>query len=877
VDFGLCPATGKRTAHFTVENLLPIDQSLVCVIKDSPFKSWFSLDASQFSMKARETIHVKVKLTAFQDADATAKILIVGQNQIFTVKLMASCRSSLLVLDQKLDFGFIDIYHDGSTKTLALYNQNKNQSLPVGYESSCDELLVNDGMPILISPGSSLIVPVKFTSAYSGHRAESLVFFAPASDPIKLEVLAFSGPPLLVPVQDDIFLPLASPDCPSSALFPISNISQGPIQFTVTTPAGSCIRMALADPDKFNRKPSTGAIKIEHKSVDFSGGVGLIITLNPLVTLGLEVFFAPLKHECTRVPLEITVLKPKRSFAKLLYLNCIGVEDLALKESLNAALIAERKFSRNPGRISLFSGDPSKKVYAMDGSRKLKKQTTNVFQLDPPSVLVFGSYLEKKLNQDIYEYVTLSNNTAQAQKYHLIITEHFVTDIPLDGILPASSSIQIPLRLNTYFFTMGVGINQENEQYAAVGSLAVIDDGTNGRAGFASVGLCGIMADLVGLEVRGYAAKIQFPYGLESQQVTKRLILRNRCPENIVWEGGICSEDQFVLVRKVANYAEASPFILSAVRVNLKPFESLELEVTFASAVSGKAKHNICMEYRDTFEHGGNDDKSVMERSRALEPILLEGSIGKSSITSSLEHMWLSDTSPGAVGSIPLPMKNEGTGQANGIIQEIYPFSVSSARFSLNPATFKEAKLKFTPLTCGVHSAPISLTDRNSQLFFFACGIGGFCHVSTSFGTAMFLHDHEKRTDNVYDVGTVGMGLRRKHVFELKNTGTLDLVILSIVANNSSDSGSIVRFGSPDVVQASSIKTNDKFRCVESLDFTDTHKPIGRSLQRLGNEKVESVSVATLPMFPLRLPALKSLKLYCEVTGNILVSLIVHI
>lgn len=844
------------------------------MIKDSPFKSWFSLDASQHSLKARESIHVKVKLTAFQDnVDVNAKVLIVGQSQIFTVKLVVSCRPSLLVLDQKLDFGFVDIYHDGCTKTLALHNQNQKQPLPVGYESSCDELLINDGMPILIPPGSSLTIPVKFTSAYSGHRAESLVFFAPASYPIKLDVLAISGPPLLIPVQDDIFLPLASPDCSSSALFPITNISSAPIQFTVTVPVGSCLKLALADPDKFNRKPLTGALKIEHKVVDFSGGIGLIITLNPLITMGLEIFFTPTKHECTRVPLDITVLKPKRSFAKVLYLICIGVEDLALKESLNLAFVTERKFSRNPGRIALFLGDSSKKVHTTDGPRKLKKQTTAIFQLDPPTVLVFGSYLEKKLNQDIYEYVTLSNNTAQLQKYHLVITEHFVTDIPLDGVLPASSTMQIPLRLNSYFFTMGVGINQENAQYAAIGSLAVIDDCNNGRAGFVSTSLCGIMADLVGLEVRGYAAKIQFPSGQESQQVTKKLILRNRCPETIVWEGGICSHDQFVLVRKVANYAEASPFILSAVRVNLKPFESLELEVSFASAIPGKAQHNICMEYRDTFEHGGYDAKSIMERSRTLEPISIEGSIGKASLSSAVEYLWQNVTSPGSVTLTSLPMKNDGTGQSNGIIQEQYPFSISSARFPLQPATFREAKVKFAPLTCGIHSASILLTDQNSQLTFFACGIGGFHHLSTSFGTAMFLQDYEKDVDNIYDIGTLGLGLRRKQVFELKNTGTLDLVISSIMVNTSGNLGSEIRVDSQDFVQGSVDKKGHLFSSEESLDFSDTQTGIRKSIQGqdLKLEKREPVLAKTLSMFPLRLPALKSLKLCCEVIGSSMV------
>ena len=894
IDFGICPSGECRKAVVCVENLLPFDIPLVSLLVNAESKSCFILENNQVMLKPRAKTHLVVKFEPFDvEGDVNDELVLAAFGSVHKVQLCAISGQSFALLDQKLDFGLVDIYFDGLYKKVVLRNESSNQSLPIGVQTSTKELIVNNGKPIMLEPSEKRVIPVQFTSAISGQRNESIRFFAPFASPKMVEVLALSGPSLLVPIQDDIFFPMASLDKPATVQIPITNIYPSTQQFTVVVPLGSPFRVTLADPDKFNRKSQSGVYTVDAKNYEMNGMSGLVIMLSTLSTAAVDITFHPWKTGHTRVHLDIAVNKPWKSFIKTFCLNGICMDETSPDEFENR-LIVHRKFSRNPAREPVLI--PTGKRPVSGTHKESKKVTSTIFQMDPPMQVVFGSFLERKIGSDIYEYVTLTNVTNQTQRFRVVVSQHFVIDIPLDGELPGMASLQIPIRLNSYFFTLGVGVNPENAHFGAVGSISIFDDNKS-NPGYVTSGLFGLMSDLVSLEVRDAVGVIQFPNVLESEGIVRKFYIRNCTPEDVIWEGAICSMDRKTLLRKTVIASSTSdwcPFSLSAIRINLKPFEYATIEVAFQSNVPGFFQYKLLMEYRDTIEHGGGpSDKSVVEPSRSMVPITLECSVGQNVISHSAEYINFGEVTVGESKMIAEEVINESSTASLVKVKDESPFFASRKDVETTANAKTDVIFQFVPGSSRVFTKSLALANSNLSLSLFCLGIGGTFSISSNLGqllptksSSMLASSLE---NNFFDASGVGLGLKKSQRLSLCNTGTFDLVVKEIK------------------IQGDSLVLGYDFDCVlwrkaRNLDFETSPpdspeidwdeldyrsfenqilgsssmltaekkiKSIANSLRRLNrnNATLDATPVLELNPYPIRIPVGQSLDLTLVLSG----------
>jgi hypothetical protein len=613
-------------------------------------------------------------------------------------------------------------------------------------------------------------VSVEFIPNSTGNRKESIQVFSPYSSILAVDVMAFVGQSLLVPIHEDLFFPVVMIDGISSINFPITNAYHTSMQFSLLLPNSCPFLIESIEWERFNRKPMSGSILADIKSFESGSKTGFILTVGANVTVVVELSFIPTSSRLVRTLLEIASIKPTKSYFRTLFLNAVALDQSFFRQE-GISLSQIRRFSRNPFREDTTTSFSKMSV----PETKRLRNSSKVFQLDPPSQIVFGSYLEKKLCTDIYEYVTLTNTTNRTQRFQLIVSQHFVIDIPLEGELPSASSLQIPVRLNRYFYTDGIGLTKETASFTGAGSITVIDSNSS-HPGAATTNLYGFMNDLVAVEFRDDVEIMRFPNSAPSQSTVRSIQIRNCIPMDVVWEAGVGSADDKVIQRR----SDGSPFRLSSNRVNLKPYEYFTIEISFMSTIPGFYQGRLFMEYRDFVEHGGIFEKSIIEPSRNLLNLKLECLVGNYIMdmeSSCIDFGRVSFESFDQKHVQVTNMSHESTGL---LLNESKSFSYSLDNQLIKPNAKSLINISFQANSKAFCSDYLLAVYPFSYTSIYCMAWSGNMSLTSNLGNFKQING---KGDFVLNAQRISVGMMQKQVIpiRLENTGSFDILISDII------------------------------------------------------------------------------------------------
>ena len=769
LDFDIVQIFETKSSCISIENLLPVDISAVTVLKRLEKDSPFNLESSQVSLKASSRTNISVHFHPRKGKGIIKDQLIICiLGVIYRVGLVGFVGEPLAVMNRKLDFGFTHISSEKPCKKLYLMNESK-KSLPVALVSSTNEIFINDGKPIILEPLEQRGIPVEFSANLTGNRKEQIQVLAPYCSLSIVEVFSFVGQSLLIPIQEDIFFPVVMVDGMSSTQFPITNVYSTSIQFSLMLPMFSPFKIMSVEWERYNNKSTSTGILADIKPFEAGGKTGYMITLGTNITAVVELSFSPSLSRMVRTPLEISAVKPTKSYSRTLFLNAIAL-DLSFFRQEGLHLSQVRKFSRNPFRESVTSTFSKSLMTEM----KRLRNSSKIFQLDPPTQIVFGTHLEKKLRTDIYEYVTLTNTTNRTQSFQLIVSQHFVVDIPLEGELPSLSSLQIPIRLNRYFFTNGIGITEETASFTGAGSITVLDSHTS-NPGTASVNLYGIMNDLVDVELRPDMTLLTFPNCAPSQSHTRSIHLRNCVPMAVVWEAGIGSVDD----RTMQSRINSSTFKLSSNRVMLKPYEYATIDISFGSTLPGFYQAKLFMEYRDFIEHGGIFDRSIIEPSRSLKSVDISGLVGNHFLDIDSTFIDFGRVSFDSVTHKQIQVTNMSHESTSLIVNQSSSFTYFLNDIKLKPSSNAFLDVSFQAASKQFCSDYLLTVYPFSFSSIYCFAWSGTVSLSSNLG---IFHESKGNDAYVLKAKQINVGLEQKKIvpITLKNDGSFDIIISEI-------------------------------------------------------------------------------------------------
>ena len=654
----------RRAASLFIQNILPYNVQVVALLRHAPN---FFIDKNQFTLKPREVFKITIRLDPIDvDGSLTAELILYSMNQTFIIPIKAFVGQSFQLIDKRIDFGISDIYYDGHSKKVLFRNPYDSKAV-VSFKCSSPEIEINGSKPIYLDSHEEKLIKVVLKPNFTGERSESITFFAPFSFQKQLQIHSFSGVQLLIPLLDDLFFSVASGDFPSSLHIPCINTTSSSLQFTVSLPVNAPFSIEVYDSSVANQK---NAPQIECKHSENNVSSMYLITLGSFKTAMIEVVFYPIAQESVRVMMDINLVKPRKCYIKTLYLNAFAVNTSWYKEKMDTGfnLDKERRFSRTPMRHPNLKSDYKKGSF--DLSKKNNSNVTSTcFQSESTLNVVFGTYLEEKTGVHTYDYVDIFNASDKFQPYHLILSQFFVTDIPLDGGIQSQSFLRIPIRLNRYYFTLGIGISEESQFFTGIGTVNIFDE----AGGYISIPLYGIMGDPVAPELRPFTNFIKFPPSDDNERQIRRIYIRNRTPKEILWEGGIGSMESKGLIRKTNS--DWCPFSLSANRLVLKPFEYYPLDIIFQSSIKGIVNYKVFMEYRDSIKHGGDHDNMSTDPNRPITSFVIEAGIGSAALDATPSSLFFGNISVGQTVSERFTVSNHGSLDSYALVTKSENFS----------------------------------------------------------------------------------------------------------------------------------------------------------------------------------------------------------
>ncbi|RKO94673.1 hypothetical protein BDK51DRAFT_29030 [Blyttiomyces helicus] len=802
LDFGFCPKDDSRTLLFMVTNLLPIECPVVMIIVPSATSSMFHIPSTQVVLPPKERKAFLIKFDPSAETIAKDELILVAYGgEITKIPLNATCGHSLRILERRLDFGPTDIYYTSVVKKLTLTNRDDKRSLPVDFECSTDEVLVNDGMPVMLEPLQELHVPIEFLSALTGTRTESLVVRAPSSAPVAVELAAFSGPAITIPVLEDVFFRVTAVSTASTVQLPIVNISSGNVLCLVTIPSGSPFTFRLMDPDFANRKLSAAPLLLEIKPYEGPESVGIHLTMGPRLTAIIEISFLSPTWGSYRCPMTIQMVKPRKWNVTTLNLVAIAINDVCLARE--KPIKTFRKFMSNPAGEA-----PTGALLKRTDSRAegLKGKTSEVFELEPALQTVFGASLSAKY-EDVYEVVTLTNASGTTQTYHIMLSEHFTTEIPLDGEIEGLMSIEIPVRLNSKYFDRFTP--NESKESIAIGSLTVFDENER-EMGMKSIALHGLMGGLVSVEAREGCENLKFPSVKLTEKATRRIIIRNRAPFDVSWEGrisaigasgtGLQADGIPMIVPTSSSAAEWCPFVLSTARVSLKPYEWYGIDITFQAMSNGEFRARLFMEYIDSVGHIVNHEHVRGKVKRRMRTINVCCQVGTYDLILSPDSFNFGDIPVFGNISRTLTIFNNQALDTPISIMCKTPFRVMKNWYLVEKQSKLDIQVLFEPLRSSSYYEILSICYGGVTKVIPLFGSGGKSLFTTNLAIPQRLELPTKGVsekysafssgsadplvvpfeENIIDFGIVSMSTPKIKIFYLRNIGTFDFSVKSI-------------------------------------------------------------------------------------------------
>ncbi|KAI8809955.1 hypothetical protein BJ742DRAFT_868198 [Cladochytrium replicatum] len=828
-----CCLSGEQVYTLKVQNLLPVDCHCVLSLVSSPTSMCFQLQNSQIFLKPNEYRYIQVKFTPVLVLSGTKirdKLIVVGfGSEVHTIELTGSIEEPLKVFDTKLDMGPLDILYGPVTKMIRLKNSDLTEQLPVLCTVTSNEIIVNHGSELILLPGEIRKVPVSFLSHYTGARQEFLHLSAPGSITYTIEILATSGPAVLVPVMDEIFFPSSRSGAGSIIYLPLTNVTNSPVQFSITVPKNTPFFLTLLEYEYCNHKPSgNNAVVpvIDSKNHEADDSNGLMIMLPGRVTATVAIEAKSIAAGCFRANLQINMMKPRKILIANQYLNAFFLTEKPTMNENPTELL--RAFAKNLGRHSNLVKTPQLKKPVtseqLTGFKQdISEKSSGIFELDPPTLMVSGLYLAKHIKAaTCVEIVTLYNISSKRQTYHIVLSHYFITNVPLHGELEAGNSIEIPVILNKNIAPKYLARNDIGK--IALGSLTVLGDESN-RYALASCALQGITSEtLVTLEIRSSVDSLKFPMSKINGRESRRIFVRNHSAHNIIFEAKINRKyDQGAL-----SHSGEFPFSVQQQRLTLKPFELYSLDIFFLATAQAHYRSCLEIEYSDPISHILDGAVISSKARRQISSLYVECSVSVPDISLSNDVLSFEDIPVLESGSQAFTIMNNSLVDIICLISSCSPYFVcnfsskksnnvkengyskdSEALFTkLNQSSKSEVILHFNPMKAGyfsnllyVHTPEItkSLTllgcCSNTQL------IGDLAKPQILLRSA--------NTDNssfsqvypgsVINFGFIQLGKSTSKMLTLQNVGTNDFVIKSIMShipkpahNSENDNGASV-------------------------------------------------------------------------------------
>ncbi|KAJ3215481.1 hypothetical protein HDU67_000339 [Dinochytrium kinnereticum] len=691
----------------------------------------------------------------------------------------------LRIMNTKIDFGPTDIHYDKIMRKIFIENRDPSQAYTLLPEYSSNEILANNGKDILCLPGEGKSWDVSFFSRITGQRQEALQLFAANTVLPPIELHAFSGPAISVPLMEEIIFPTAQTSQSSSVLFPITNLSNTITQCLVSITPSAPFIIQLLDPEYANRKTLERiSLILEAKPFEGPDSIGVLVTIGPRLTAVLEISFFSSTWGTFRVPLTTMMVKPRKLNICTHFLSAVAINEVYLSREAPLDLI--RRFLKSP-KFEPTTGLMLKKTPDTKNSpSSASLKASEVFDLEPIPQIFFKPQGDG--TDDIQQFITLSNLSVSAQKYHIALSYPFYTTVELEGSLDALSSIDIPLFLNEKAFDST--FEKEVKGLVALGQITVFDE--HQKMGMVSAAIHGTIMDLVSLEVREDTELITFPPLRVMEKYSRRMYIHNKAPFEVVWEGRFSSKlssnlsDSFGQQTPIPDWC---PFGLNSTRISLKPYEYGTIDVMFQATSSGDYKALLSMDYIDPVQRIVNNEKQRSKSKRQLLPLDFRCLVGLPEVELETNYIHFGDVIIEDLQSREIQLTNDQAIDAKVLISTPKPFFTDKALADVPRTSTDEVEVFFQSVlpksyyeiltfTCGklTKTIPVMATSGISKLSSNLAPPLKLTGTSAGYTFA----DSIDNLRHCIDFGIVNTMSPKTKTFHIRNLGTFEYLIKNI-------------------------------------------------------------------------------------------------
>ncbi|KAJ3232284.1 hypothetical protein HDU81_003073 [Chytriomyces hyalinus] len=823
VNFGFCPKGDTRAALVLLHNCLPIECTCVVLVTQSdpehegPFAVPFA--SSQLVLQPKEKRSINISFSPTVEGTFQEKLVVIALGgDTYNIKLHGNGGHSIKILESKIDCGPTDIYYNAVSRRLFVQNMDLANHIPVRFQPSSDEVAVNHSKDLVLRPGETRPIPVSFLSKFTGIRQESVRISAPNALIQPIQVVAVSGPVVSIPLMENIIFPTALTGQPSTAVFPIRNLTGSSTTVQLSLSVNSPFTVKLPESE------SSALLKnaVDCRSFETTEASGYLVTISPYINAVLEISFTSSTWGTFRVPLTASVVKPKKMPIASFFLNAVAVNDVYMTRE--RPLPSIRKFLGNPSQETP-SGLLVKK--SPSGKPQIPIKTSTVFEMDPQTQMCFGAGMRSKMD-DVWEYVTLTNLSGAVQKFSIILSHPFFTCIPLEGEIDAFTSLDIPLRLDRNTFE--TEYTPENYDKVAIGQVTVFDE----LNGMVSTTVLGTMGDLLSVEVRKGIDHIQFTPVRVMEKSTRKILIRNKSNLDIIWEGRIVAVNQTKVedlertqTAMPTSLSEWCPFGLTTSRISIKPFDYAAVDVHFQSTSSGKYHGRLLMTYVDPVYHIINQEHHRTRAKRDLVTVDLVCEVGTGDLEIHPTVINFGDIPFADPASRPVSLSNRQMVESRVQMMTTFPFAITS-QLSVIPkeatlgmdVLFQSAKPKF-------YSSFLWATCESVTQAIPIFALAGISQLKTNLAEPIpgteDIPESQLDDRHFIEFGFVGQSSSKTKPLLLKNLGTFEITIKNIVVK---DSGHLIwRFldevEMPQSAMADPFKDSTEYLAAAEIDWDD--------------------------------------------------------
>jgi hypothetical protein len=765
LDFGICPPFETRSVTFNITNLIAIECSIVLVIKQSKNSSTFQVPFSQIVLPANQAKLITISATPDQEGEYNEKLIVVAAGgQLIQIDLKVACGQSVTILETFLNVGYTDIFFDSVKKRINLKNNSKTAKVPVTFEVSSTDLIINNGELLVLEPDEERAVEVRFLSCMSGEREELITVRAPNMHPWNIKVTAISGPPVRVPVWDDLFLPAAYVGQSPHVQFPVINTLLEAASVFIHYPSGAPIKLECL-PLNFSNSHDE-ELSAKPFSQDKWDGIKLIIPARTTVTV--ELAFKYVRKGHLKVPLKFLQLKPYKEL--LTTINILG-------NALNSAILATEmtsgqtmlQYHRYPLLLPM-----TNILEFKNPETAIKKNDSDVFQITPAQKTVFGSTSQFRTT-DSLDIINLINVTTETQRYRIMLSNVFSTDISLEGELPGKAMLDIPIRFDPLIVR-----NLENQEFTAFGSITVFD-GNFKNPGFVAAQIVGIAGELICMEVRESHDRIKFPSINQGETTTREMLVRNKSLKSLDYEIKIeWDPDNIPKDHKIPN-----PLKINKMSGTLKPFEATFLKLSAAGLDLGEWFPRFLLNYRNPnyFEGQGNTQIKTAGR------FTCHVTVGVPEMVAMTNCIDFGDTPIGTSEMQTLDFTNNSAIKATSWIEfpedvnrhntifVVPEKSVNCISLHFRPSIPRNLQYQLT-MNAGTSTQTISLIGSSG---YYSLAVENVVLKVTDDLTS--LTDFEPLEEHIYNLGDLSFSSVSNKMLKLRNVGTMDVLLAEQVEN----------------------------------------------------------------------------------------------